>query len=195
MMKILIIYAHPQDNSFQARLHHCAKETLTAREHVVDDCDLYAERFQPVLSKEELCIYHNVDLNYDLVETYVKRLREAEVLMFIFPTWWYGMPAILRGYFDRVWLPGVSFGIKDGKTYALLSNIKRMAVITTCGSPYWLNRWYVGDLNRKFFTRGVRRLLAPNVKISWLAQYNMDRADAQTRSRFATKVRKLCEKI
>lgn len=194
-MKFLVLFAHPQRESFQASLHQCVLEALKAAGHVVDDCDLYAEEFQPVLTRTEMEAYHDVGRNAAAVKNYVDRLRAAEGLVFVFPTWWYGMPAILRGYLDRVWLPGVCFDIIDGKTYPSLQKITSLVVVTTCGSPYWLNRFYVGDLNRKFFTRGIGRLISPKAKISWLVQYNMDKATARTKERFLSTVRKTMSKI
>jgi putative NADPH-quinone reductase len=72
---------------------------------VVDDRDLYADQFQPVLTLAEREVHYAVGANLAGVEGYVERLRAAEALVLCFPTWWYGMPAILKGWFDRIWLP------------------------------------------------------------------------------------------
>jgi NAD(P)H dehydrogenase (quinone) len=194
-MKFLVLFAHPQKDSFQAKLHQCVLEALGAAGHVVDDCDLYAEQFQPVLTRSEMDTYHDVSRNVDSVKDYVDRLRAAEGLVFVFPTWWYGMPAILRGYLDRVWLPGVCFDIVDGKTIPSLRKVTRLVIVTTCGSPYWLNRFYVGELNKRFFRRGIGRLISPEAKIVWLAQYNMDKATVLTKERFISTVRTALSKI
>src|SRR5438876_11479897 len=87
-MRYLIIYAHPLDGSFQSALHRCVIETLTAAGHEVDDCDLYAENFQPVLSAGERRAYHGPIPDTAFVATEIERLHRAEGLVFVFPTWW-----------------------------------------------------------------------------------------------------------
>ena len=84
--------------------------------HEVDDCDLYAENFQPVLTAGERRAYHSPTPDTASVVREIERLRRAEGLVFVFPTWWFGMPAILKGYIDRVWIPGVAFELKNGRT-------------------------------------------------------------------------------
>jgi NAD(P)H dehydrogenase (quinone) len=100
---------------------------LTGRGHQVDDLDLYAERFEPVLTLTEREGYFEVGANLSSVERYVERLCAAEALVLCFPTWWYGMPAILKGWFDRVWLPGVAFSspAAGGPIRRCLTNIRK----------------------------------------------------------------------
>ena len=105
-MHILLVFAHPLDDSYGAALRDIIVETLKARGHVVDLCELYKEQFDPVLSAQERRIYKDTSANFKAVSDHVERLRQAEGVIFVFPSWWYGMPAILKGYFDRVWLPG-----------------------------------------------------------------------------------------
>jgi NAD(P)H dehydrogenase (quinone) len=108
-MRFLVVYAHPVKDSFQSAIHRCVISTLRDVGHDVDDCDLYAEGFQPVMSANERQVYHDITANRtDRLTNYTQRLVDADGIVFVFPTWWYGMPAILKGYFDRVWLPGVA---------------------------------------------------------------------------------------
>jgi putative NADPH-quinone reductase len=193
-MRFLVVFAHPQQNSFQARVHRCALETLQSRGHEVDDFDLYAENFQQVLTTAEMETYHDIYQNMITVKSHVDRLLSAEGLVFIFPTWWYGMPAILKGYLDRVWLPGVCFNIVGRRTYPLLNKITRLIVITTYGSSYWFYKLYLGDQNRKIFTRGIGRLISSKAKITWLAKYHMDIATPHEKDRFLSAIRQsLCK--
>jgi NAD(P)H dehydrogenase (quinone) len=187
-MRYLVIYAHPVDGSFQSALHRCVVETLTAAGHDVDDCDLYAENFQPVLSAGERRAYHSPTPDTAYVATEIERLRRAEGLVFVFPTWWFGMPAILKGYIDRVWIPGVAFELKDGRTLPLLRRIRRFAVVTTYGSPWWLNKFLFHDPNRHTFLRGLRYLVAREARILWLALYRMDDRAESSRKKFLRKV-------
>ena len=120
-MRTLVLFAHPVETSFAAAAHRTIVESLTAAGHEVDDCDLYAEGFNPVLSREERLNYHDVEICTKPVQSYVDRLRAAEALVLNFPVWNYGYPAILKGFFDRVFLPGVSFKLANGRTWPNLS--------------------------------------------------------------------------
>jgi len=108
-MRVLLIYAHPLSDSYAATLRDTVVAALRAGSHTVDLCDLYQEGFDPVLSAQERRDYRNTSENTRAVSRHVDRLRQAEGVVFVFPSWWYGMPAILKGYFDRVWVPGVAF--------------------------------------------------------------------------------------
>ena len=114
-MKALVLFAHPCPESFGAALHTRIVETLTECGWEVDDCDLNAEGFNPVLTEEERRHYHDEPENIAPVQEYVERLRAAEALVFSFPVWNFGYPAILKGFLDRVFLPGVSFKLVNGK--------------------------------------------------------------------------------
>ncbi len=187
-MRYLVVYAHPLEDSFHAALHRRIVTTLTDAGHDVDDCDLYAEGFQPVLSADERRAYHDADANNGFAGRDIERLRRCQGLVLVFPTWWFGMPAILKGWFDRVWLPGVAFALADGQTRPLLHDIVRFAVVTTYGSPWWVIRPLMGDPGRRVLMRGIRILLSRNVRTLWLAKYNMDSADRASCSRFLEKV-------
>lgn len=189
-MRFLVIYAHPVEGSFQSALHRCVVETLSGAGHEVDDCDLYAENFQPVLSAGERRAYHSPTPDIAAVAKEIERLQHADGLVFVFPTWWFGMPAILKGYIDRVWLPGVAFELRKGQTIPLLGQIRRFAVVTTYGSPWWLNKFVFHDPNRHALLRGLRLLVSGNARTSWLALYGMDSKTDRSRRRFLRKVRR-----
>ena len=108
-MRVLVLYAHPAEKSFNSSLHALIVDRLAATGHIVDDCDLYAEGFDPCMSRAEHFGYHDIPANIESVRPYVERLRGAEALVLSFPVWNFGYPAILKGFFDRVFLPGVSF--------------------------------------------------------------------------------------
>jgi putative NADPH-quinone reductase len=83
------------------------------------------------------------------------------------------MPALLKGWFDRVWLPGIAFHIGAGAIEPLLTNIRRITVVTTYGSPLWL-LWYIGWPDHKVMSRGLRRLCAKGCRVDWLYLTRMD---------------------
>src|SRR5581483_9411697 len=112
-------------------------EALRASGHDVDDCDLNAEGFNPVLSRAERIDYHDDSKNRAYAGPYVDRLLRAEALVLVFPVWNYGYPAILKGFFDRVFLPGVSFTLTNGVLQPTLHNIRKLAAVTTYGGSRW----------------------------------------------------------
>jgi putative NADPH-quinone reductase len=190
-MKILLLHSHPVESSFGSALHDEALSTLRKAGHQVDDCDLYAENFDPVLTRDERLGYHIVPTNIEPVRSYVERLRAADALVIVTPVWNFGWPAILKGYFDRVWLPGVTFDMDEGdrgKLTRKLTNIKKIVVVTTYGG----NRWralLAGDPPRKMATRVLRAVARPAKGVTYLAHYDMNNCTVQTRTRFLAKVR------
>ena len=154
-MRTLIVYAHPCAESFSAAVHTTVLKALTDRGWEIDDCDLNAEGFQPVMTVEERRNYHTIPDNTSPVKTYVNRLRAAEALIMIFPIWNFGYPAILKGFLDRVFLPGVTFKLKNGEVQPGLTNIKRLAAFTTYGGTR-MRALITGDPPRKCVTRAIR---------------------------------------
>ena len=185
-MKALVLFAHPCEESFGAALHTRIVETLSARGWDIDDCDLNAEGFQPVLTAEERRAYHDEPDNCGPVQPYVDRLRAADALIFSFPVWNFGYPAILKGFLDRVFLPGVSFKLVDGKVAPNLTHIKKLAAVTTYGGTR-LRAFGAGDPPRKHFTRAVWHVTRPD-KMRYLALYDMNRATDAHRASFLDRV-------
>ena len=192
-MKALVLYAHPCPESFGAALHEMVTQTLAARGWEVDDCDLNAEGFQPVLTTEERRGYHDEPANIEPVRAYVDRLMAAEALVFSFPVWNFGYPAILKGFLDRVFLPGVSFKLVDGKVRPNLTHIKKLAAVTTYGGTR-LRAFGAGDPPRKHFTRAVWHVTRPT-KMRYLALYDMNRASVTRRAAFLDRVKQEMETL
>jgi putative NADPH-quinone reductase len=189
-MRVLVVFAHPMDDSFASALRNAVVETLRTGGHEVDLCDLYKEAFDPVLSAHERRSYRDTSSNLERVSDHVARLRQAAGIVFVFPSWWYGMPAILKGYFDRVWLPGVAFEFGPQAIRPLLTNIRLFGVVTTTGAPGWFTRFYMGNPSRKVLMRGLARLMvAPGAERIWLALYGMENSTVATRTDFVERVK------
>src|SRR5258706_7516440 len=161
-MRVLVVYAHPLSNSFAAALRDAVVARLRDGGHEVDHCDLYAEGFDPVLTAPERRAYNTAHPDLTAVEPYVARLQAAEALVLCFPTWWYGMPAILKGWFDRVLATGVAFTLPEGggAIRPALQNIRELAVVTTYGSPWWLMKLVLRDPGRAGLIGGLPRVWA-----------------------------------
>ena len=186
MNRALVLYAHPCAESFSAALHDRVVGGLTARGCEVDDCDLNAEGFPPVLTAEERRGYHDEATNTAPVADYVARLRAADTLVMVFPVWNFGYPAILKGFMDRVFLPGVSFRLVAGRVHPNLTHIRRLAAVTTYGATR-LRAVMAGDPPRKGVTRMLRHVCRP-ARLRYLALHDMNRAGGAARGAFLDRV-------
>jgi NAD(P)H dehydrogenase (quinone) len=186
-MRVLVLYAHPVETSFNAAQHACVVEALRAAGHEVDDCDLYAEGFNPVLSREERLNYHNTAINRAPVQAYVDRLLAAEALVLCFPVWCFGLPAILKGWFDRVLMPGVAFDISDpADVKPALTHLRKIAAVTTYGRPRWM-ALLMGDPPRKVITRYLRALTGGR-PVAYHAYYHMNVATPEKLQRHLQRI-------
>jgi putative NADPH-quinone reductase len=187
-MRVLVLYCHPLDDSFNAAVHRAAVEALRAAGHEVDDCDLYAEDFDPVLRGDERLRYHDLAHNREGVEPYVQRLLQAQALVLVFPVWSFGLPAMLKGWFDRVLVPGVSFHLDaGGRIRPGLTHPRHIVGIATYGTPRW-KAWLMGDPPRAAVKRFLKLLSAGRARADYLACYHMNVASATRRERFLREV-------
>ena len=194
-MRILYLYCHPLADSYHGALRTVALAGLARAGHEVDLCDLYAERFDPVLGAAERRDYHDLERNRRGLEGYVERLQRAEALIVQFPTWCYGAPAMLKGFLDRLFLPGVAFDLGDpAKVRPLLGNIRTVYGVVTYGRPR-LAAWYMGDPPRKLVTRYLRWFVAPGAPVRYLALYGLNTAGDAVRSRFLDEVQQRMERL
>ncbi|HKS89548.1 MAG TPA: NAD(P)H-dependent oxidoreductase [Stellaceae bacterium] len=196
-MRVLVIYAHPLGDSLAAALHRAILVGLAVAGHEIDDCDLYAEGFDPVLTADERRTYNGPQPELGAVESHVERLRAAEALVLCFPTWWYGMPAILKGYFDRVWAQGVAFHLPEGggAIRPALTNIRKLWVVTTYGAPWWLIRLVLRDPVRAVVLGGLGRLCARGAEKRFFALYNVDGAPRERCAQFIARVERAAARL
>jgi NAD(P)H dehydrogenase (quinone) len=173
-MRILYLYCHPLEESFHAAIRNAGIAALKAAGHEVDLCDLYAEGFQPVLTAEMRRDYHDTRLNRKGIETYVERLHAAEGLVVQFPTWSFGFPAMLKGFFDRLFSPGITFDLTDPKNVRpMLPKLRSIVGISTYGRSRW-KAFLVGDPPRKMITRYLRWYAGASARIRYYALHDMN---------------------
>ena len=194
-----VLHAHPCRDSFNAALYDHTVATLQQSGWDVDGCDLYAEKFDPVLSDADRREYHDIDINQTRVAPYVERLQAARALIFVFPVWNYGFPAIMKGFLDRVFLPGVSFKLEETvpkkvKLVRALDNIDRLATVTTYGGDR-LRTFLSGDPPRKYLTRTMRATVGLKARSRYLALHDMNNVDAAGRKAFLAKVEREMESL
>ncbi|MBX4953000.1 NAD(P)H-dependent oxidoreductase [Rhizobium binae] len=191
-MRILLVLAHPLQESFAASVARTAGEALEASGHVVDLLDLYAEDFDPRLTEAERRAYFDVPYDTSAVADIVARLRSADGLVLVFPQWWFNFPAILKGFFDRILAPGVAF-IHDaagGRIVPELTNISLLFALTTTGSPWWLVQLYMGNPVRRLLKRGIANFCSKKLVFRMLSLHDMDRATEARRQAHLERVRK-----
>ena len=181
-MRALVLYAHPCEESLSAALKAVVVDRLQARGWEVDLCDLYAEGFDPVLTAAERRAYQDTAINTGPVQAHVDRLRAAQALVFVCPVWNFGLPAILKGYIDRVFLPGVSFRLEGGLVAPGLTHIRKLAVVTSYGATPF-RAFAAGNPPKRFFTRAVRFICRPD-RLRYLALYDMNRVTEPQRKAF-----------
>lgn len=175
-MKALVVYCHPRPQSFNFVVKEKVLERLEAAGAEIRVLDLYEQGFDPRLSAQALEFIEDEALNRKGIEDHCAALTWCDTLIFVYPTWWYGLPAMLKGWLDRVLVSGVAFQMpppEGGNIVPNLTHITRLGVYTTCGASWWLTL-IVGAPGRRTLLRGVRFLCAKQCRISFAAHYLMD---------------------
>jgi putative NADPH-quinone reductase len=194
-MRILYIYCHPLPESFHAAIRKKVLSALTEAGHDVDILDLYAERFDPVLSQEGRRHYHDIARNQLGLESYIARLTSADVIILQFPTWCFGPPAMLKGFLDRMIMPGVAFDLSDpSHVRPTLRNIKRIIGIVTYGRPRYMALW-MSDPPRKIVKRYLRWFTGGSARADYYALYHLNVASEPRRMAFMEKVERAMRRL
>jgi NAD(P)H dehydrogenase (quinone) len=188
-MRVYVVYCHPDPESFTAAIKQRAVATLEGAGHEVRLTDLYAEGFEPTLSMEEVADHLGPPERKPAVAAYCTNLQWSEALVFIYPTWWSGQPAMLKGWLDRVLIRGVAWELPQGATRVTrrLTNVRRLVAITTHGSSKLINV-LEGETGRGMIGRALRVLCHRSARMTWLAMYDIDRATADRREAFLDQV-------
>ncbi|MBO6893675.1 MAG: NAD(P)H-dependent oxidoreductase [Roseibium sp.] len=188
-MRILVVYSHPCEESFNAAICKTVVDTLTAAGHEVRLTDLYAEGFDPVLSTEERRAYLLPGKDNAPIADHIADIKWCQAMIFVYPTWWYGQPAMLKGWLERVWVPYGTFDLptQDHGLQSRMQHISHIGIVTTCGAPWWLNK-LVGEPGRKTLLRGIKHLCKRGCKTLYMAHYKMDLSTPQSRKAYLARV-------
>jgi NAD(P)H dehydrogenase (quinone) len=194
-MRVLVVYCHPNPGSLVAAAKDRVLAGLSRAGHEVRLTDLYAEGFRPELSAEERR-RHLVPGVAPELEGHADDLRWAEGIVLVYPTWWSGQPAMLKGWMDRVWASGVAWKLPEGsaRPTPLLSGVRRIVVVTTHGSPKWVNA-LEGESGKRTVFRAIRAMCHRRARTKWLAIYGLDTCAPERRTEWLDRVETELAKI
>ena len=192
-MKCLVIVTHPSRDSLCKLLSRRVVNKLTQMGHEVVVEDLYAAKFEPALTTAERESYYSDSYESSSISGQACRLKEAEALILLFPTWWFCFPAMLKGWFDRVWGPGIAYDHASdfGSIKPRLDNLKKVLVITTLGSPWWVDRLIMRQPVKRVIKMALLGACAKNSKLKFLSLYNSEELNRKSIARFNLRIEKV----
>jgi NAD(P)H dehydrogenase (quinone) len=189
-MQALVVVTHPCDDSFTHAVAERAVAGLRAGGHTVEVVDLYALGFDVAMSPAERAADHGeTPLVHDHTREHARLVQWADCLVFVYPTWWSGLPAMLKGWLERVMVPGVAFVFdeRSGKVRPGLRTVRRLVGISSYGSPRWTVR-LINDNGRRTIARALRMACGLRTRTKWLALYGIDTASEPVRRQFLERV-------
>ena len=188
-MRVVVVVADPDPTSFSHAIASTATASLTSAGHAVTVLDLYAEEFRAAMSRDERRAYHGDRPLVDpMAERHAGIVKRAEALVFVYPTWWSTVPAILKGWLERVMVPGVAFVFDEHQHVRRgLTDVRRVVGISTYGSS-WLYVKALHDNGRRTLLRALRLNTAVLTRRSWLALYEIDNSSVADRQAFLKQV-------
>ncbi|MEZ4381137.1 MAG: NAD(P)H-dependent oxidoreductase [Nannocystaceae bacterium] len=190
-MRILVVYAHPSPQSFCHAALERVLAGLAVGGHEVDVLDLYAEGFDPVIDEAEWRVYMNEPARLEAaMSRHIELVRRAEGLVFVYPTWLFSVPAMLKGWLERVFIPGVSFSLPEQGQQApssLLRHIRLVAGVTSTGTPWWLMA-ASGFPGKRLIRRVIRLGFAVRCKNLWLCIHSMETNTHAQRARHLERI-------
>ena len=193
-MDVLVVCAHPDPDSFTHAITRAVERGLAKGAGRVTTLDLYALDFAAAMSTAEHRAYQ-AWLPADappvldpMVAEHARLVSSAHTIVFVYPTWWSQPPAILKGWLERVLVPGVSFTFDaKGKVQPGMQHVRRIVGISTYGSP-WTYVKLLNDGGRRMITRALRMSCGMRTPTTWLGLYSIDTAGQQPLFHFARRV-------
>ncbi|MER8886520.1 NAD(P)H-dependent oxidoreductase [Mesorhizobium sp. M0678] len=174
-MRCLIVTAHPLNLSLCQTLSNAAIDTLMDAKHQCRHVDLYRSGFFPALTPAERASYYSGFETTEVAKE-IEDLLWAETIVLIFPTWWFGPPAILKGWFDTVWVPGIAYdhAADLGAIQPRLRQLRKVVAITTLGSPWWVDWLILRRPVRRVLKTAILNTCAPQASLTFLSFYKVE---------------------
>ncbi|GAA4178285.1 NAD(P)H-dependent oxidoreductase [Sphingobacterium ginsenosidimutans] len=186
-MRIAIVFNHPYEGSYCNAILNAVTKGLQKAQHQIDLIYLDKDGFNPVMTSADLKGFRDKKPVDPKVIEYKERLEKADHLIFIFPIWWELMPALTKGFIDKVLFPGVAYDYTNKtntRMKPLLDNIKGLTMITTMNTPNWLywllfgnaikkavimgTFWKMGYKNRKWISFNQVKAVTQEKRATWL---------------------------
>ena len=182
-----IIYAHPYEQSFNHAILQRVRELLESKGEAYKLIDLYADGFNPAYTKEELALFNQGKALDPLVLHYQEILKKTDRLIFIFPIWWADMPAIVKGFEDKVFLKTLAYNHTPTGIKGCLTQIREAVVITTSTAPTWYLKFFCGNvIGKTMIGHTLKGIGAGSGR--WINFGGMDKSTAQARQSFLDKL-------
>jgi putative NADPH-quinone reductase len=196
-MRALVVHAHPSPDSLSAALFATTTAALRRRGHEVAALDLYGEHFAPAMSAEERRAYPtDSPICSPQVAHHAAMVRWADALVFVYPSWFAGPPAVLKGWLERVLVTGVAFHLDD-RTSKVVSDVRHVRAVV--GISTYRSTWaavrLAHDSGRRILLRALRMLCARTCRTTWLALYSVDTATSAQRDAFMAKVERRLDRL
>jgi|HigsolmetaAR202D_1030399.scaffolds.fasta_scaffold27267_2 putative NADPH-quinone reductase len=194
-MDVLVVSAHPDADSFNHAITAAAERGLRRAGHHVTTLDLYAVGFSAVMTADEHRAYQAwkpgnaaPPLLDPMTREHARLVQASQMLVFVYPTWWSQPPAILKGWLERVLVPGVAFTFDArGRVRPGMTHVRRIVGISTYGSP-WAYVKLINDGGRRIITRALRMSCGLRTPTTWLGLYSIDTAGEEDRKAFLGRV-------
>lgn len=188
-MKVVLVFNHPYEGSFCNAILNAVKSGLAQGNHEIDLIHLDQDNFNPVMTAADLKGFRDKQPVDPKVIEYSNRIKSADHLVFIFPIWWELMPAMTKGFIDKVIFPGVAYDYtnkNNTRMKPLWENLKGVTLITTMNTPQWLylllfgnaikkamiagTFWKIGFKNRKWISFNQVKMVSVDKRKKWLSQ-------------------------
>lgn len=196
-MHVLLVLAHPLPESFNAAIAAEIRDALTANGHAVDFLDLYAEDFDPRLTIAERRGYYDPAYDASGIGDIGRRIKKADALFMVFPQWSFNMPAMMKGFFDRVFAPGIGFDHNPtgGLIKPALGNLRYVWAFTTTGTPWWVVNLYMGHPVKRLLKRGTRSYCPKMPNFRMVNMHGIDKSTVKMRTAHLKRVRRAVQSL
>ena len=191
-MNVVVVLGHPSADSYCAAIFERIIHALELQPaHSVTAIRLADEKFVTAMSTAERVAYETkTPLISDETKRHADVLLQAEALIFVYPTWWSGLPAQLKGWLERVFVVGVAFRFNNrGKIRPNLQNVRHIIGVSTYGSP-WRYVKLINDNGRRTLTRAIRTSTGMRARTMWCGLYALDTCTLEQRQDFIAETTK-----
>ena len=187
-MKALIVYAHPNPASFNAGILETIREELETQKVTYEIRNLYELQFDPVFSGSELGSVFTGNGSLPDVQHEQSLITQSDLLIFVYPIWWFGPPAILKGYIDRVFTHGFSFLYGPEGVTPMMKGKKAFVVQTGGNTPDAYEAFGLTDVPKDTIGKGIFQFMGFETRVHTLL--SVQQVSAETRAAMLNDIKK-----